>query len=105
LSNRPPPPAPRGPGAPNRVLLAVGVLLAGLGGAGGLVTGLISFDQTFHTLADLKALGLPVIGSVSLAAIPQTPAERTRQIALVSGAFALLAATLLGVLMHFAARS
>jgi polysaccharide chain length determinant protein (PEP-CTERM system associated) len=100
-----PPTVPRVPVGPNRVLLAVGVLLAGLGGAGGLVTGLISFDQTFHTLADLKALGLPVIGSVSLAAIPQTPAERTRQIALVSGAFALLAATLLGVLMHFAARS
>jgi hypothetical protein len=66
---------------------------------------MISFDQTFHTLADLKSLGLPVIGTVSLAAIPQTAPERARQIALLSGAFALLAATLLGVLMHFSMRN
>jgi polysaccharide chain length determinant protein (PEP-CTERM system associated) len=100
-----PPTVPRVPIGPNRVLFAVGVVLAGLGGAVGVVVGMISFDQTFHTLADLKSLGLPVIGTVSLAAIPQTAPERARQIALLSGAFALLAATLLGVLMHFSMRN
>jgi polysaccharide chain length determinant protein (PEP-CTERM system associated) len=100
-----PPTVPRVPIGPNRVLFAVGVLLAGIGGAGGVVAGMISFDQTFHSLADLKSLGLPVIGSVSMAAIPQTAPERARQIAMLTGAFALLAATLLGVLMHFSMRN
>jgi hypothetical protein len=40
-----------------------------------------------------------------MAAIPQTAPERARQIAMLTGAFALLAATLLGVLMHFSMRN
>ena len=98
-----PPTVPRLPVAPNRVLLSVGVLLAGLGAGIGVVGALLAFDQSFHTLTDLRAMGLPVIGSVSLAALPPTLGERLRQIGTFGGALALLGLALGGVLLHFAA--
>jgi len=63
---------------------------------------MLAFDQSFNTLADLRSLGLPVIGSVSLAVLPPTIWERMRQIGAFGGALALLALVLTGVLLHFA---
>jgi polysaccharide chain length determinant protein (PEP-CTERM system associated) len=97
-----PPTAPRVPVAPNRVLLAVGVLLAGIGAGAGVVAALLALDQSFHTIADLRAMGMTVIGSVSLAVLPITMMQRLRQIALFGGAFGLLFVALGGVLLHFA---
>ena len=60
-----PPTAPSQPIAPNRILLATGVLGAGLG-AGVFLAFLLSMvDRGFSSLADLRALGLPVLGAFS----------------------------------------
>ena len=96
-----PPTVPRVPVAPNRVLLAVGVLVLGLGAAGGAIAAVMALDQSFHNVVDLRALGLPVIGSVSLAALPPTLMDRLRQVGLFGGAAALLLLALGGVVMRF----
>lgn len=60
-----PPTVPAQPVSPNRLLLSAGVLVAGLGAGGGLVLLLMQFDRSFYTLADLRRIGLPVLGAVS----------------------------------------
>jgi polysaccharide chain length determinant protein (PEP-CTERM system associated) len=61
-----PPAVPRLPAAPNRLLLVSGVLLAGLGG-GVLVPILLGqLDRSFATVDDLRSLGLPVLGGISI---------------------------------------
>ena len=97
-----PPTAPRVPVAPNRVLLAIAVLVAGLGAGGGVIAAMLALDQSFHTVADLRALGMTVIGSVSLAILPMTAVQRLRQIAIFGAAFGALFLALGGVLLHFA---
>jgi hypothetical protein len=62
---------------------------------------MLALDQSFHTISDLRALGMTVIGSVSLAALPMTAMQRVRQIALFGGAFGMLFVALGAVLMHF----
>jgi polysaccharide chain length determinant protein (PEP-CTERM system associated) len=65
-----PPSLPVRPASPNRPLLFTGVLVAGLG-AGALVALLmVQLDQGFHTVNDLRRLGLPVLGGVSSTAKP-----------------------------------
>ena len=66
-----PPTVPTAPIAPPRILLFSGVLLAGIGA--GVVTALAlsRFDRSFYTLADLRALGLPVLGAISAPAVPR----------------------------------
>jgi polysaccharide chain length determinant protein (PEP-CTERM system associated) len=97
-----PPTAPRVPVAPNRVLLAIGVLVAGLGAGAGVIAAMLAMDQSFHSVAELRALGMTVIGSVSLAVLPLTAGQRLRQISLFGAAFGLLFVALGGVLAHFA---
>ncbi|NKE45424.1 hypothetical protein HB662_11610 [Roseomonas frigidaquae] len=60
-----PPTVPAQPVAPNRLLLSAGVLVVGLGAGVGLVLLLMQFDRSFYTLADLRRIGLPVLGAVS----------------------------------------
>jgi uncharacterized protein involved in exopolysaccharide biosynthesis len=96
-----PPSVPRVPVAPNRTLLAVSVLLAGLGAGAGVVAAMIALDQSFHSLIELRAMGLPVIGAVSLAVLPPTAVQRLRQWLMFGGATALLLVALGGVLYHF----
>jgi uncharacterized protein involved in exopolysaccharide biosynthesis len=97
-----PPTAPRVPVAPNRVLLAIGVLVAGLGAGFGVIAAMLALDQSFHSVADLRALGMTVIGSVSLAVLPLTGGQRLRQVSLFGAAFASLFIALGAVLLHFA---
>ncbi len=61
-----PPQMPRVPAAPKRMLLMAGVLVAGLGGGAGLALLLAHLDSCFYTTNDLRALGLPVLGGISL---------------------------------------
>jgi polysaccharide chain length determinant protein (PEP-CTERM system associated) len=67
-----PPLVPQLPVAPKRALLLSAVLLAGLGGGAGLIILLQQFDRSFHSIEDLRELGLPVAGGISLlgAAVP-----------------------------------
>jgi polysaccharide chain length determinant protein (PEP-CTERM system associated) len=64
-----PPQVPQNPVAPKRGLLISAVLLAGLLGGLALALLLAQFDQSFHTLDELRDFGLPVAGSISLIAV------------------------------------
>jgi len=61
-----PPTTPRGPSAPNRPLLLLGVLVAGIGAGIAAAFAVGQLRSTFATTAKLeKALGLPVLGAIS----------------------------------------
>ena len=61
-----PPLVPSVPVAPQRSKLITGVLVAGLAAGVGLALLLVQLDQSFHTTEDLRSLGYPVVGGVSL---------------------------------------
>lgn len=61
-----PPLIPTVPVAPQRSKLISGVLVAGLAAGIGLALLLVQLDQSFHTTDDLRNLGYPVVGGVSL---------------------------------------
>ncbi len=74
-----PPETPRLPAAPNRLLLVSGVLVAGLGGGAAFTILLGQLDRSFATVDQLRNLGLPVLGGISVlgsAALPAPPAGR-----------------------------
>lgn len=71
-----PPQASGTPVAPKRILLVFGVLVAAIGGGGGLAFVLLTFDQCFHTLDDLRTMGLSVAGNVSLLAATRSAVRR-----------------------------
>ncbi len=96
-----PPVAPRLPVAPNRVLLAIAVLLGALASGVGVVVAQIALDQSFHNLVELRAMSLPVIGSVSLAVMPPSLGERIRKVAAVLAALGALFALFSFVLLFF----
>ncbi|MBV9749859.1 MAG: hypothetical protein JO157_13700 [Acetobacteraceae bacterium] len=72
-----PPQAPNTPVAPKRILLIFGVLVAAVAGGGGLAFVLLTFDQCFHTLDDLRTMGLPVAGSVTLLMAARSTTRRS----------------------------
>jgi polysaccharide chain length determinant protein (PEP-CTERM system associated) len=96
-----PPQVPQTPVAPARVLLSIGVMILGLAAGVGVVVAIVTLDTSFHSLVQLRTLGLPVIGGVSLAALPPTMGERLRRAAAFSGALAALLIVLGGVLLHY----
>jgi polysaccharide chain length determinant protein (PEP-CTERM system associated) len=61
-----PPATPNLPAAPNRLILVSGVLLAGLAGGILLPVLLGQLDRSFSTIDDLRSLGLPVLGGISV---------------------------------------
>lgn len=61
-----PPEIPRLPVSPNRMLLVTGVLLAGLGSGLGVTVLFGQLDRSFSTVDDLRTLGLPVLGGISV---------------------------------------
>lgn len=61
-----PPLVPAAPVAPKRLLMISGVLFAGLGAGAALAVLLAQLDQSFRTTDDLRDLGYPVVGGVSL---------------------------------------
>lgn len=61
-----PPEIPRLPVAPNRMLLTTGVLLGGLGAGLGMTVLLGQLDRSFSTVDELRTLGLPVLGGISI---------------------------------------
>ena len=60
-----PPQVPVLPSAPNQPLLLSGVLVGAIGVAGALPFLLFQFDRSYTTLTTLRALGIPVLGSVT----------------------------------------
>jgi polysaccharide chain length determinant protein (PEP-CTERM system associated) len=61
-----PPEVPRLPASPNRLLLFTGVLMAGLGGGIAAPVLLGQLDQSFIAAEDLRRIGRPVLGGISL---------------------------------------
>ncbi|MGC8477581.1 MAG: XrtA system polysaccharide chain length determinant [Acetobacteraceae bacterium] len=61
-----PPVLPHLPVAPNRLLLVSGVLLAGLAAAVVVPLLLAQLDRSFFGVEDLRQLGLPVLGGISM---------------------------------------
>jgi len=78
-----PPQVPVVPSAPNQPLLLSGVLVAAIGAAVGLPLLLFQFDRSYTTVTGLRALGVPVLGSVSHLAFPDGQRRERIQLAAV----------------------
>ena len=90
-----PPVVPQKPAAPNRPLLLLGVLFAGIGAGVGVAWILGQLRSGFVTAQKLeKTMGLPVIGSVSLNLSEAAQAQGKRRTKQFAGAFAGLFAVL-----------
>ena len=61
-----PPQVPQNPVAPKRAMLLSAVLGIGIAAGAALAVLLVQFDQSFHTIDELRDLGLPVAGGISL---------------------------------------
>ncbi|OYV38985.1 MAG: hypothetical protein B7Z80_08565 [Rhodospirillales bacterium 20-64-7] len=94
-----PPEIPRLPVAPNRMLLVTGVLLVGLGAGLGVTILLGQFDRSFSTIDDLRALGLPVLGGISvLGMLPLR--QRVVAVLRFGAAIAVLVSIYGGLIVH-----
>lgn len=94
-----PPETPRLPAAPNRMLLVSGVLLAGIGGGVFLTVLLGQLDRSFSSVDDLRNLGLPVIGGISILGLPPLR-QRLMTVARFSFAVTVLVAVYGGLIVH-----
>jgi hypothetical protein len=77
-------------------------MVAGLAAGIGVVIAMMTLDQSFHSIVDLRAMGRPVLGAISLAALPPTIAMRLRSAAIFGSAIGGLLVVMGGVLLHFA---
>jgi polysaccharide chain length determinant protein (PEP-CTERM system associated) len=100
-----PPQVPQVPVAPARVLLSVGVLITGLAAGLGVVIAMMTLDTSFHSIVDLRQMGRPVLGAISLAALPPTLAMRLRHAGIFGSAIGGLVVVCGGVLLHFSQRT
>ncbi len=100
-----PPQVPQIPVAPNRVALITGVLPLGI--AAGIAIGVLlqQFDTSFHTIEELRGLGLPVVGSVSLVAARVPLHRRLMPAAGFAAALLLLCALYGGLLLRLLHRA
>jgi polysaccharide chain length determinant protein (PEP-CTERM system associated) len=94
-----PPEIPRLPVAPNRMLLITGVLLGGLGSGAGLTVLFGQLDRSFSSVDELRSLGLPVLGGISvLGLIPFR--QRLMTAVRFSAAVAVLVGIYGGLVVH-----
>ena len=95
-----PPQVPNIPVAPNRLLLITVVLPMGLGvGIGGALL-LQQFDTSFHTVEELRGLGRPVMGAVSLVAIRPPLVRRLIPVLGFASVLLALCAVYGGLVLH-----
>jgi polysaccharide chain length determinant protein (PEP-CTERM system associated) len=87
-----PPETPRLPAAPNRVMLITAVLFAGVGAGLGLTVLFGQLDRSYSTADDLRSLGMPVLGGISVLGLPPL-----RQRLLVAVRFGIASMVLMGV--------
>ena len=78
-----PPQVPVVPSAPNQPLLLSGVLVGAIGAAVALPFLLFQFDRSYTTLTGLRALGVPVLGSVSHLVFPDGQRRERIQLAAI----------------------
>lgn len=95
-----PPSSPRTPIAPNRPMLLIGVLLAGIGGGIGGAFALGQLGASYPTAAKLEAAsGLEVIGSISQMLTQAQRDERKRKLRMYLGSGGALVGVFLLLLM------
>ncbi|EGD58954.1 lipopolysaccharide biosynthesis [Novosphingobium nitrogenifigens DSM 19370] len=84
-----PPTSPRGPSAPNRPLLLMAVLAVGIAAGCGVAYAVGYLRGSFGTTAQLeRAVGLPVLGSVTLALTHAGRVQQWRQVKWFGGGVA-----------------
>jgi uncharacterized protein involved in exopolysaccharide biosynthesis len=96
-----PPQVPQNAVEPKRALLTTGVLVAAMALGVGLALLLAQFDQSFHTLDELRDLGLPVAGSISMVAVT-SPSARIISVMSFTMAIVLLLGVYGGLLFRLA---
>jgi polysaccharide chain length determinant protein (PEP-CTERM system associated) len=95
-----PPQVPTKPSAPNRILLSVGVLVAGIAVSVGMAVFLALLRPAFNTTNKLREItGRPVLGSVSMNWIPQLRERKWREFLAFTAAFATLLVVFIGVIV------
>lgn len=95
-----PPGVPSAPKSPNRPLLLVGVMIAGLGLGVGVAFALSQLRTTYATAARLeRATGLPVMGAITETIGAAAAATRRRKLKLFAGAGAGLVALCIALVM------
>ena len=94
-----PPEIPRLPVAPNRMLLITGVLLGGIGTGVGITILMGQLDRSFSTVDELRSLGLPVLGGISvLGLVPLR--QRIMSVMRFSAAVGVLVCIYGGLVVH-----
>jgi polysaccharide chain length determinant protein (PEP-CTERM system associated) len=94
-----PPEISRLPAAPNRMLLVTGVLLLGCGAGMGITVLFGQFDSSFSTADDLRALGMPVLGGISILGLASLR-QRLTTVARFGVAVVLLVGIYGGLVVH-----
>jgi polysaccharide chain length determinant protein (PEP-CTERM system associated) len=94
-----PPQIPRVPAAPNRMLLITGVLFAGIAAGAGATVLLSQFDNSFSSVEELRSLGLPVLGGISVLGMAPLR-ERLMTVVRFGAALAVLVGAYGGLIMH-----
>lgn len=96
-----PPQVPQNAVEPKRALMTSAVLVAAIALGVGLALLLAQFDQSFHTLDELRDLGLPVAGSISMVAVT-SPSARIISVVTFTMAIVLLLGVYGGLLFRIA---
>jgi polysaccharide chain length determinant protein (PEP-CTERM system associated) len=78
------------PAAPNQPLLILGIFIVALGAAIAIPIVLLQFDKSFRTVAALRALGLPILGSVSRFSFPGARRRTRFQVATLAASASAL---------------
>lgn len=101
-----PPTTPRAPSAPNRPILLIGVLIAGIGAGCGAAFALGQLRSTFATAGKLeRTVGLPVLGAISTTISDAGRALRRRQLKFfIAGSSGLAALCVLLLAVEFVQR-
>jgi len=94
-----PPEMPRLPAAPDRLLLVSGVLLGGIAAGVGVTVLLGQLDRSYYTADDLRSLGLPVLGGISILKLASLR-QRLTTAARFAVAVVLLVGIYGGLLVH-----